>query len=258
MMPIDPKEMYRRYGDIYSYAQHILEKTCSAVVGHQEDEIAVYIVMYHYSRAIKLLASVRVLCLEGYATEASILLRSLFNLCINLKWLTLKDTKRRMERFADYEMVNLDKAMRKALKHANGLDKGKGIARQVRKHAEEVKGKYKSTGEWHPFLWSGKAIQEMADEVSMLQEYDLVYSRLSEREHTGPAATRDFLEVSSSGGPCLKVGQSYDDIPIVLLSALDYFLQTVGAGIEIVQLRGFHIVKECQRFQKLHAEYFKE
>lgn len=257
-MAIDAKEMWKKYGNLFRYTRQILLKICPAVVGNQKDELPVRIVMYHYARAIKLLAAVRIICMKGYATEASILLRSLLNLCINLKWLTLKDSKRRMKKFADYEIVVLHNTMKKALKHGGPSKSRTAKVQQVGKQAKAIKRKYESGDEWHPYFWSGKYISEMAKDVSMLDQYDLVYRQLSEREHTSPAAVRDFLEISASGGIRLKVGQSYEGIPMVLLSTLDYFLQTIGAGIEIVQLHGLDFVAEYKQFQKLHLKYFPE
>jgi len=68
-----------------------------------------HIVLFHLCRSIRLTKGILKLSLAGYALEGQILLRSQFNLAVNLKWLTLKDVTNRVQRFIDFESINKQK-----------------------------------------------------------------------------------------------------------------------------------------------------
>jgi len=68
-----------------------------------------HIVLFHLCRSIRLTKGILKLSLAGYALEGQILLRSQFNLAVNLKWLTLKDVPNRVQRFIDFESINKQK-----------------------------------------------------------------------------------------------------------------------------------------------------
>ncbi len=54
---------------------------------------------------------------------------------------------------------------------------------------------------------------------------DIAYSYLSDIEHTGPASVGRYLEKPENGRTFIKHGPRDKDIPLVLWTALDYFLE---------------------------------
>ncbi|MFH1336164.1 MAG: DUF5677 domain-containing protein, partial [Candidatus Zixiibacteriota bacterium] len=79
--------------------------------------------------------------------------------------------------------------------------------------------------------WSGKSIRKMAKQVCLENDYHIIYGKLSEIEHTGPASVRDYLDDSEDGITSVKIGGRDKDIDIVMLTSLDFFLDVKGIGI---------------------------
>ena len=158
------------------------------------------IVFFHYVKALSLLDTIQILCQRNKTGESGIILRSLLNLFINLKWLTLKeDSDKRMQRYADYEIISKKRKMDLAsIRPSNPSENQK--AEKLNKNFDEIVKKYNlNPKNWKDLsLWSGKTIRQMAKDVSLLDDYEKIYSYLSFEEHTDPSTARNYLSRSKN------------------------------------------------------------
>ena len=70
-------------------------------------------------------------------------IRSLFNLYINLKWLTKKEVEYRMQRYADFESINRFLAAEACAKYVDFSPERKAKLKEIKKEADKVRRKYK-------------------------------------------------------------------------------------------------------------------
>ncbi|MFQ5787404.1 MAG: DUF5677 domain-containing protein [Thermodesulfobacteriota bacterium] len=232
--------LFKKLSDLFQFIDRIIRTAPDAVTGQRVDSLIKAVVLYHYVRSIKLLQGIYTLCESGNGIEATILLRSLLNLYINLKWLTQEDIENRMTRFAEFEVIYKKLTMDK-LKESRLLE-NKVPSNDYSVHDkdfETVKTKYNLKSDWDLFYWSGKSIRQMAEDLGLERDYYVVYGYLSKIEHTSPSSVRSYLDDSIEGVITISVGPSEDYVAISLITSPQYFLpikkivfNTFGLGIE--------------------------
>jgi hypothetical protein len=97
--------LYQKYNDLFAFAQKHIEKDAQFLIGQNANSLKKRIVLFHFTRALNLLNAICLLCKNGFVTEAMVLLRSLFNLLVNIRWLMADDSEERIKRFADFEII---------------------------------------------------------------------------------------------------------------------------------------------------------
>lgn len=255
-----PEEIiYEQYQDIFDYTKKVIESSSEALIGKKLDSLPKAITTFHYIRAINLLDAISILCVKGYGAEAMIILRSLFNLCINLKWLTHEDIDTRMTRFADFEAIykKLDfDATYEYISSSRKISRDDFTVHD--KDFERVKAQYglKSNKDLHE--WSGKSIFQMAMDVSLDRQYKVVYSNLSELEHTGPASVRKYLDDSEQGITYIKVGARNEYIDVALLTSLQYFLPVKRITYEMFDMKMDTLETEYRQLRDLDLKYHND
>lgn len=256
-MDISKSEFYEAYADLFDYAGLLLEKGSISVQGAQKKTLEVHVALMYLARAIRLMASIRYLCSIGYGAEALVLLRSLLNLYINIKWLTKDNANERMRRYADFEMVNKFVFVNSISKSGQFDEKWNAECEKLKEAVEPVLEKYqlrRKVDNLHK--WSGKSIRAMADEVSLTSDYVMLYGHLSEVEHTGPAMVEKYLE-SDDEQTVLKVGPSGEDIHLAMLSTIEYFLGVIDCVSCVVAVEWDNESSDLKTFQDLQKKYAK-
>ena len=184
------------------------------------------IVFFHYVKAFSLLETIQILCQKNRIGESKIILRSLLNLYINLKWLTKENIDNRMQRYADFEIIGKKRQMDWANVLPNNEEE-KRRTEELNENFSKIIKKYKiKPDDWEGLSrWSGKSIRKMAIDVDLLDDYEKIYSYLSFEEHTGPSTARTYLSDSEN------VISSYiskpDDflVALILWTAISYYFQ---------------------------------
>ena len=255
MLPINT--LSEKYRDIFDFAKDAIENGPKFLNGQNANSLERQITLFHLVRATYLLDAIYRLCREGYATESIVILRSLLNLFINLKWLTSKDSKYRMERYADFQVVFKKLAMNDVIKHGSIWDDIK--SEDLTAHDEEfqrIMRKYNLKSRWDFFHWSGKSIYKMAEDVGLEKEYKIIYGRLSGTEHTGPESVRDYLDDSEKGKTIIKAGPRDKNIDLAVLTSLDYFFQVKAITHNIFDVDWPSLESEKQKFMDLRSKYW--
>lgn len=220
------------------------------------DTLAKQITFFHYIKAISLLDAIQILCRKNKANESGIILRSLLNLYINIKWLTSENMSYRMERYADFEIISKKRKMDFAnAKPDNELEKEK-IA-ELNKKFDEIVAKYKlNAKKWEDLTrWSGKSIRKMAEDVNLLNNYEKIYSVLSFEEHTDPSTVRNYIH-RSANGISTKIANPDDFlIALIIWTALSYYYEIEKIISNIFEVS---FSEECPNLQELANKYLNE
>ncbi len=220
------ESLKQKYQDLFDFTKGTINESTDFIVCKNVNTMERQVLLFHFVRAFHLLDAIYRLCLQGFATEAMIILRSLLNLYINIKWLTTGDTKKRFERFADFEVVFKKLAMDDIIQHGNIWDEIKNDNLTVHdKEFERIKKKYNLKKRKDFFNWSGKSIYKMAKDknVNLETDYKIIYGKLSSIEHTGPDSVRSYLDDSEKGKTKIKAASRDEKIELVLITALDYY-----------------------------------
>ena len=250
-------ELDDQYGDLFSFALRVVVENRIHADRWRDKEIDTGVVLYHFAKAVNLLDATRRLCHEGFAREAIPTSRSLFNLFINLRWLTKPGkTSQRLEIFSDHERASkANNAMTLIKWDKNITDEQKrkqcALIREIRPFAKALginKGKNGMYPNWHP------GIKEMAKDVNLLSDYHNTYERLSQTEHTDPESVLEYLK--DDDGKTLThgdVGPSTKYALLVMFDSIRYFLNVKR---DAAPLLGFEeSQEELEEFDRLGQKY---
>ena len=251
--------LLKKYKDLFDFAQNAIEEDGRFLIGQNANTLEKQVTLFHFVRAGYLLAAIYTLTIHGLATEGMVLLRSLLNLYINIKWLNTSDTKRRFERFADFEVVFKKLDMQTIVEHGDIWEQIEN--ERLNTHDadfESVKNKYGLRKREDFFNWSGKSIFKMAaDEgVNLEKEYRLIYGRLSSIEHTGPESVRDYLDDSEKGITNFRAGARDENIDLVLLTALEYYFHVKAIVHNVFDLEWHTLERDREAFLSIRSKYW--
>lgn len=251
----------QKYEDLFDLTKSTIDRGPAFLIGQNGNTIAKQVTLFHLVRAGYLLEATYALCSQGFATEAMVILRSLLNLYINLKWLTSTDFEQRFQRFADFEVVFKKLAMQAVIDHGGIWDVIKDENLTIHdQDFERVKKKYNLTKKEDFFNWSGKSILRMASEkgVDLEKEYRIIYGHLSSIEHTGPESVRQYLDDSEKGTTTIKAGARDENIDLVLITALGYYLHVKAIAHTIFDVEWADLEKDKEAFLKIRNKYCRQ
>ena len=141
-----------------------------------------------------------ILCREGFGSEALITVRSLFNLLIDSLWIAKDGSGERAERYLAFDIVYRKQWVEVVKSYNPKLPSPPDYA-DIEKQYNLLKTKYKLT-ETRKDKWTGKTIRDRAVEVGKEKDYAVIYSYLSELEHSGASSLSRYVE---SDGTTLKL-----------------------------------------------------
>jgi len=160
------------------------------------------------TKAIKTNAATWHLSADGYGEDAGLLVRSLFNLVINLYYISSEGSEDRARRFIAHHAFargeNLQ-TLKKWPEFSNNSGKIGRVENKILNEAKRVCSKYKFKPKKS---WSGKSILEMAKSIdsqspsknnAMEKNYDILYNYLSDFEHSNIMASGSYLKADKKG-----------------------------------------------------------
>ena len=219
-----------RYADLFRFSLRLVRTGRATLVHAFPGDIPKGVVLYHYTKAVNLLDSIRHLCKMGFAREAMAPSRTMLSMYITLRWLvTRRDRDAQIERFADFQALTkannalalvkfepqLTTAEKRSLR-ARHRSQIRRIARKYGVRRGKKSGKYPS--------WTTKQIGEMAEEIKRSDEYHITYARLSQTEHTDPESISEYLDERDDGSLVPVVGPSERFLPVVMIDSMKYYL----------------------------------
>jgi len=147
-------------------------------------------IMLLAAKGVKTAHAIALLLTKGLIEDAAVLLRSMMEVVINMKYIAA--SKDRARAYLDYEAVARHK-MTQVMKK-QGYDVSSVEAERAAAY-ESVKDKFPDDYK----DWSQSSIRKMAKSVGFGEHYELVYGLLCDFAHAGPMSTSDYADVSDDG-----------------------------------------------------------
>ena len=260
MSEYENKGIAVEHKDLFDLADRIIEKSIPILIGKEVDTTLKEVTLYHFVRSLRLVRSVKILCMAGCATEANVLLRSLLNLTINIGWIVNKEVDKRVQRFVEFEPVKkyLNGEKLKTFGSIPEEEKRK-YSNFHKKDCEDFMKKYhiENIGVLNTRGWSGKSISEMAKEIGAISDYQILYNMLSDLEHTGPHSASQFLERTETTRT-MRLEPSEEGIANSLLTSLHYYIKVLEISLHIFDLEIGKIKNEIEDHYKLFKKHVEK
>jgi len=226
--------MIPSFHSLDSLAKDILANIKAVVDTSREEGLYKFAVLLFFTKAWRTFRGVHLLCTSKLAEDGSILTRSLFESVVHLLYIS-KDPLKRATLFFEYEYVQKMTRYRQLTK--NPTDRwSKSLSEtllhpsraealgQISKDYERVKDNYERHK--RKDIWSGLSIKEMAKEVGLEYQYNVVYSLQSDLAHPNPRLMSNYLRSDESGFVITHESEE-EEIPRVWLGATIYFLMVM-------------------------------
>ncbi len=181
------------------------------------------VIAYLTGKACKTHESITLLAEQRFGQDAAILVRTLINLDINLRWID-QDPDARAEMYLDYAWIVKERIGRTMMKRPDllGID-GRPTLEQMEELQKYTSSEAATVRERHGYgsrdTWSKLSIKTMAGQTGMEQTYDFAYRLLSGLEHSDAASSSAYLIKGDDGKYQINIGQGYEWLREVLLSA---------------------------------------
>lgn len=180
------------------------------------------------TKAYKTHGAILLLCKEGYGEDSSVLVRTLFELMVNLMYVLKDPTDERAYRYYAYDWVLRDK-MINAIEHTPEMmslieqremhpKPGDETSKKIHDMAKQANDKYKYKGT----SWSDKSIKEMAEEVGRGKQYGTIYRLHSQHVHSASRTINSYVSMTLTGLE-YSMGISENEVEVSLVSAFDFF-----------------------------------
>jgi hypothetical protein len=218
-----------------------IRRKISEISGPYNEKQYKIITLFFFIKSWRTFQSIRLLCSKKLSEDADILLRSLFEAVVNLKYISL-DWQKRIELFIGYDYVQRQKLLDKLKTLGDPLadrilQSSPEVVREVLDEYSKLKDDYPNT-----LRWSGKSIEAMAKDVGLEKHY-IIYRLLSDHVHPSPRATLKYFSESPTG-IVLGPSPSDDDIVRHVHTTCVYFLIICDHANEIFSLECDVKIKE--------------
>jgi len=194
-------------------------------------------VRFALGKAHKTHRAILILCGQGYGEDAAVLLRTLLELAIDVRYMKLDPGEDRGQRWLDYYWVTRYEFSRTAAK--SSLAEFDDVRQEIQQHPEvqerieaearRVQQRWKFWKDEHkgnlvrPGNWHGSNTRQIPREIGWELSYDLVYSQTSLLSHTSVRAANDYLmETGVDDTTRLNAAPSENYVERVVASAAGY------------------------------------
>lgn len=193
-----------------------------------------YVMSLLFSKAFKTYKGINILCKEGYGQDAGILLRSLFEIYVNIAYISKDESEKRAKRYYEYSYIKKQHLVELfdnyRLEKEGFKDAGQSIQRnreEIYKLYNKVKGNYKNeNGGKDEFHWSGKSIKRMASECGLGTDHAYVFFIFSQLVHSSSMTESSYVHANITERQIASdVGPSEEYIEAVLPHSNNIFLK---------------------------------
>ena len=213
------------------------------------------VVLVALGKAYKTHRALQILCREGYGEDAAILLRALFELAVDTRYITRSSSQKRALRWLDYDAVTRYELARVVrddpyfAAHRASAPEGGRIPSPIVADAQAAQTEYSfwskidEGGELlHPKSWSDKSRKQMARSMGWASHYVGLYALTSILAHSSVRASDHFVSLMPEDKLLVDVRPGASWIDHVLLSAHVYLSAVMRAWLKEMdvpqQIRG--------------------
>jgi len=170
------------------------------------------------------------LCERGFGEDAQILVRSLLEQAIAVKFIRL-DTEKRLWDYIDYEVALKEKFLeeKQDSRKVLGSDfNAKALRQDIKEQKESISSegrdpdRFRTTNNKVRNNWSGKGIETMAKKTQLIWHYDTVYWLACNLSHSTTLGLDHFVEVTDTTIN-FKPGPSMNLLPEVFTGAFEIY-----------------------------------
>lgn len=198
------KAIWRTFEKEFNAQKRLLEHTVNSMDLLEKDpefhkKIETYIGMSTYALFLKGLNTfwaTYALCREGFGSEALITVRSLFNLVIDSLWIAKDGSGERAERYLAFDIVFRKQRVDVMKSYSPKLPAPPDYA-EIEKQYNLLKTRFNLKGT-RKDTWTDMTIRDRATEVGKEKDYAIIYSYLSEIEHSGASSLAKYVEADET------------------------------------------------------------
>jgi len=194
-----------------------------------------YIVTFALAKAFKSHDAAVLLCKRGFGEDAGILIRTLFELDVLVKYVLFDKTDKTAKLFTEYESMEREKMynannipeIREMMKSRNNYQE---IIDQMKIDAKSAKDnplRKNKSGKLKATTWSGKTYEEMAQAVKLKDSYNIAYRLFSQLAHSNPRVVSFYLTDSNDGVIVPKSYPNNEWVKECLVKAFDFLFDIV-------------------------------
>lgn len=217
-------QVFKDAEKLWNIAKDILKE--GDVVGKGNYEHVNFAFTGIFAKQMKLYRAIILLCEYGMSHEAQILVRSMFECYLNMKYIEKsEDVVEQSKRFLLWGIALSPKNI--ATAKIDVREKGKQVIDELTRLNDGFKKEFKNDDEWEKFLRRGpsmKKIWKLAEEVGMKKDYDLLYTITSGVVHS--ADVHDYVMPIENGIQAFFAPQDNWFEP-VLFSAMTFLSGTL-------------------------------
>jgi len=207
--------------------------------------------LFFFCRAYKSYRAIVLLYKSGYVEDATSLARSIYELRVQVRWMS-DDPLSRGKLFIDHWFTSGFGTLQILRRHHPGnrreLDTGErqmriGAGRERLHLFQDPVGAERSVrGNW----WGGGGIRRLLEDLHLVNEYDVIYSQLSDYTHSGVRLLHQYTRVSEDSlsmfyRPMMRNSKT------VPWSTTDWLSQIVGFTARAFELDFDDIVTRAQQ-----------
>ncbi len=187
-------------------------------------------------KGLKTYRAITILCDQGYGEDAQILLRSLFEHALDVRYISKHPNSNEAAlRWLDYDWVvkhELTKVVHTDPYFEEYRQAVKGDDQKTKEIEDEA---LKAQEKWHFWRkekdgklsrahahWSGMSVRDLARKVGWLSHYKTLYRLASQRVHSSVGCANDYVDLQEDHSMRLKVVPSSHLVAEVLLTAHGY------------------------------------
>lgn len=245
---------------IINFALHQIAKDCFSFhpVAYEAKD---YVVAFALAKAFKTHDAAIYLCKKGFGEDASILVRTLFELDVLVGYSLSDKTDKTATLFTEYESIDREKMynsnntpeIRDLMKKRENY---KEVIEKVLADAKFAKQNPKRLGKNNKpqvTTWSGKSYEDMAKIAKLNDSYNIAYRLFSQLTHSSPRVAHYYLEeVKDDGKIKTKEYPIDDNIEECLVKAFDFLYDIVYSyNKRYLCKQDEKIVRLLQKYTKL-------
>ena len=230
------KKEFEVTASVFRSISRVIDENMNRIKPKTDFEWAITFLFY---RAYKLYWTILILSQKGFGPEAAILVRSLMEHAVNMRWIAKDDREKRAKLFLEYFHVARKNLYDNYDKHGifpNLTD----IEKQSMEDREEIEKRYEETKQNYPDkrYWAPISIRARAQDVGAAYDWDFYYWGFSFLAHPNASSQFDFL-IPAEPKDSFIIGPSYSKLQDVLvlsskylLLALDTWNLVLGLGLK--------------------------
>lgn len=218
-----------------------------------EDRLAKHCYTVYLTKAVRVFRCFAILAKQGYLYEAGMLTRTVFEVLVDLSYLS-KSPSAHSEKFCDYIEACECRAIRREDRRVkSGRQPSRRFTAEKRAAIEEAKTAFltKYGLKEFPEHWSGMSVCKRAEEAGLLSTYLMDYHVQSDYVHNGPYGFVSYMDFSDPNVLRVSTGPDWTNAWVIIggtCSSMIGCLMIIEGDLQLSCYEDIHAL--CEVFYK--------